>query len=900
MNKWMGDLLITSGMMAVLIGILLMSTRFFRKHYAAKCRYIIWLFIAVRLMIPVNLQISNSPVVVQKAYVSEEQQKNKALVNNKGNKGENKQKLADQKKSDNQSISDKPTGIRKERSQGISEEGRLLVNNLSFYDALLFLYVLWLLGALLFLLYHLIGYIDMKHRLFRESWQAREMDYTQQMEKIQIELGIRTPCQIRITQTIKSPMIAGFFHQILWLPHENFTKKEFEFICRHEMIHRKRHDIIYKWILLLANALHWFNPMIYFMLRAADTDIEMSCDSEATAAMGVEEKSEYSRLLLSLAASSMERRNYVFTTNFNGGVDLLKERISNIMEQKPRRGIVIIILTLALIGITGFSAIRGIEQIDVQYFGPDQTKTPYAQLTYQHSGGRIEKVRYDQNARPVVLNGKLCGRNKEQIIVILKNVYSETGACEIHMLEQSRSSIKEVYVVKSTKKRKLTGAKIVKVDGEERLRIRMDSIGTKAYADVLWKNGRWVLQKKVEETPKTSEQKLWSNESPSGRWQIYQSPVVNGTQDRWIWAEDTKTKKSYRYESTYTADIFLWNEKETRLYIGSGNDLNSGIATIIDLEDQQAYPTDYSIMEDEKEAGFLTGNVDQEKGQAYVPSKWISDDRIEFDFYYTDIQGTVKKGIYDYNYITQMLEACWIDGKEMSLGNEIDLNWIDPRQLDGSGKMADEVLTDGSADSKMPLLLAKMPKENIYLYTVNDGQIGIVKYGNQVQYFNWCTLTPRLILPKMSTQDIDQDNEKEIIISLYCDSGTGRSISDIHVLDLQKNGTYKDYTIAPEQYQETIKERISVHFDSSKNALICRMDGIKKNYPVSERGLPYRNYGYGAYVSYDIEEGIVLHCDLSVYYEGESTGDPVGEITAKVIFNGKELVIDKDSMRFES
>ena len=41
-------------------------------------------------------------------------------------------------------------------------------------------------------------------------------------------------------------------------------------------------DMLLKLVLLAANAMHWFDPVVYLMLRQADEDIELACDSAAT------------------------------------------------------------------------------------------------------------------------------------------------------------------------------------------------------------------------------------------------------------------------------------------------------------------------------------------------------------------------------------------------------------------------------------------------------------------------------------------------------------------------------------------------------------------------------------------------------------------------------------------
>ena len=80
--------------------------------------------------------------------------------------------------------------------------------------------------------------------------------------------------QVKVCRKIHSPMITGLFRPTLLLPHEDYEKADLEVILKHELIHFRRNDLWFKLLLILANALHWFNPFIYVMVREANRDIE--------------------------------------------------------------------------------------------------------------------------------------------------------------------------------------------------------------------------------------------------------------------------------------------------------------------------------------------------------------------------------------------------------------------------------------------------------------------------------------------------------------------------------------------------------------------------------------------------------------------------------------------------
>lgn len=77
-----------------------------------------------------------------------------------------------------------------------------------------------------------------------------------------------------------APFLMGVWHPCLIIPKEKYTDRDLYYIIKHEFIHWKKNDILFKFLLLVANSLHWFNPLVWFMNKQANMDIEMACDEE--------------------------------------------------------------------------------------------------------------------------------------------------------------------------------------------------------------------------------------------------------------------------------------------------------------------------------------------------------------------------------------------------------------------------------------------------------------------------------------------------------------------------------------------------------------------------------------------------------------------------------------------
>lgn len=173
----------------------------------------------------------------------------------------------------------------------------------------------YLAGAAAFLLYQGVSYALFRRTVRRWKRDVSRADYAAMLSDTARDLGVSAPEMI-VCEAISTPAVTGLLRPRLLLPHEHYDVQELRYILRHELCHLKRRDMLLKLVLLAANAMHWFNPVVYLMLRQADEDIELACDSAATDGLELPERAAYSRTLLAAVQSSV--RALPATTCFGG------------------------------------------------------------------------------------------------------------------------------------------------------------------------------------------------------------------------------------------------------------------------------------------------------------------------------------------------------------------------------------------------------------------------------------------------------------------------------------------------------------------------------------------------------------------------------------------------------
>lgn len=218
---------------------------------------------------------------------------------------------------------------------------------------------LWLAGAAAFAAYHLIGTVLLQRRARRWS-RAPGETAAAICGEVRREMGLKKTPPLRVSTRVDSPMLVGLLRPCLLLPGEDFNAQELRFILRHELTHWRRHDLWYKLVVLFANAVHWFNPLVYLMSREASRDMELTCDALVVAGADAQSRRAYSETLL----ASIHRQHggpFALTTHFYGGAEVMKERFRHILGRQGRKwgGIV---LALTLLATTVTACAVGISQ----------------------------------------------------------------------------------------------------------------------------------------------------------------------------------------------------------------------------------------------------------------------------------------------------------------------------------------------------------------------------------------------------------------------------------------------------------------------------------------------------------------------------------------------------------
>ena len=358
MERLMTALLELTLPMALVIAVLLAAGPLLGRRFTAKWRYWAWLLIAVRLLLPVGITLPQPVVTLPQPQgeftypVSREE----PAPTEPAPVGDPIQVVPGAAENDPyqqiETWTTAPTGPSTETPK--PAEPAIIptpagTRSIPVMEAVGWC---WAAGTALFLLWQLGSYLALRAKLSRSRRPLTDEAILAVLERESAAAGRQKPLPV-YTAAVGSPMIVGAIKPTLLLPELELSTEQLSLVFRHELIHYRRRDIWYKLLLMLANAIHWFNPMVWLMVYAADRDLELSCDEAVVAGRDEAYREEYGRCLLAVVRAGMSRRT-LFTTNFYSGKKTLKNRLATILDTtKKRRG------TLALAALLLAAAVAG-------------------------------------------------------------------------------------------------------------------------------------------------------------------------------------------------------------------------------------------------------------------------------------------------------------------------------------------------------------------------------------------------------------------------------------------------------------------------------------------------------------------------------------------------------------
>lgn len=299
---------------------LLLASRWLQGRVRAKSLYLLWLLLAIRLVVPVEISLPEPAVTVPVPQYE-------VMLPVQPSLAEPPSNSTIEPGVENPAIQQTPQSAQPEHT-GV--------------PVAVVLGALWLTGVFAIALIQISSYLVTRRALLR--WARPVSPQTQeQVEQLAQRLGLKRTFQVRHSDQVRTAMVLGVWKPVLLLPQGEWE----ELVVLHELNHLRRRDLEYKALLMAACWLHWFNPLVWWMSRVAGRNLELSCDEDVADQQDTAFRHRYSRLLLESAA---EGAGPVLSSRFGSGKEEIKARLTNLFVVKKRgRALVCLALACALL-----------------------------------------------------------------------------------------------------------------------------------------------------------------------------------------------------------------------------------------------------------------------------------------------------------------------------------------------------------------------------------------------------------------------------------------------------------------------------------------------------------------------------------------------------------------------
>lgn len=305
--------------------------RLFKKRISYRWQYYIWIVVMIRFTLPAAPEENLMGYLGEWLHTSVQMQGLESGGEEAAGNFYRQEEIA--VKGQGQSTG---TDLEKAGRMGIWEtvKSRILQTIL---EKVRYIFFVWQLVAMVLLLRKITIYQDYMRFIKFGSTPVKNVARLEALAEAEDRIGVHEAVDLWINPLVSSPMIIGFRHPCIVLPDDSLSEQEFCYTILHELMHYKRKDIYYKWVIQVVLCIHWFNPLLYFAARNLNRLCELSCDEAVVKYLDSDkQRREYAGTLLNAMASKGVLKERLTALTLSENKQLLKERMEAVMNGKKK------------------------------------------------------------------------------------------------------------------------------------------------------------------------------------------------------------------------------------------------------------------------------------------------------------------------------------------------------------------------------------------------------------------------------------------------------------------------------------------------------------------------------------------------------------------------------------
>lgn len=284
-------------------------------------------------------------------------------------------------------------------------------------EALKVLAAVWALGAAAMLAYKLCVYVRLRRRLLGQNRPVASQEARLVFWACKRQLGIRGPLEVRENPAARSPFAAGLLRPTVVIPTADLEREELRYLFLHELTHIQCGDLWVRFGAMLAQALHWYNPLAWLLCRSIQTVSEQSCDERVACPLSREERYVYGNVILKSAAGAAGCGDWAASLSTRESIE---RRLNRVLKTEKLRGgkrLAALVLALAILACGGGAALAARNPLSVSKEANEPAHTVTALPAESGTEGKTDGGR--ESAAPaaaVSTTGTFPAPTEEQVL----------------------------------------------------------------------------------------------------------------------------------------------------------------------------------------------------------------------------------------------------------------------------------------------------------------------------------------------------------------------------------------------------------------------------------------------------------------------------------------------------
>lgn len=377
---------------SILILVILLIRRIFWKKCSPNVIYFLWIFVAFRILIPVNIPLEISVNFWAKTSVmdydieneleesnfGEEDVFNKEVEENK--QVDNKEEIKEYSENEFQVISNESNKNNMEiQSQEITNDQSEISIFAKFFTMMKSIVhkqavfqVIGFTGSLFFALYFFI----VNKNLFK-GIEKKKIGTEGNIEVFEVQ-GYNCLYGIRKSRIFLSPEIAN-----------NPVYKKY--VIMHELEHHRTKDNFWLLVRTVCVTVQWFNPLVWIAYFKMREDCELACDYRVLSKLKKEEKSIYGKALLYILESN--QKTVSMASSMGREKNLIKKRIKSIFKKRKAEAYLVPFVVTCIVTVLAFVQPTIAQEIPQKVNGAELANQEAAGI-----GDKIEQAQKENNS----------------------------------------------------------------------------------------------------------------------------------------------------------------------------------------------------------------------------------------------------------------------------------------------------------------------------------------------------------------------------------------------------------------------------------------------------------------------------------------------------------------------